>query len=97
MDPRAEAARASTECFGSCRSFGLRRLSLETLQVFEELRLHGDAIREAQAAWAAFQRAAESPEAAAEAIYAAIFDCAPNLQARRWGASRRTGRVFSAV
>lgn len=50
-------------------------------QVFEELRLGPDAARDVQTAWAAFLRSAESPEVAAEALYAAMFDVAPTLQA----------------
>ncbi|CAK0879603.1 unnamed protein product, partial [Prorocentrum cordatum] len=49
-------------------------------QVFEELHL-GAMAAEVQGAWNEFLRSAESREAAGEAIYAAVFDAAPSLQA----------------
>eukprot|EP00429_Kryptoperidinium_foliaceum_P014543 CAMPEP_0176039152 /NCGR_PEP_ID=MMETSP0120_2-20121206/19407_1 /TAXON_ID=160619 /ORGANISM="Kryptoperidinium foliaceum, Strain CCMP 1326" /LENGTH=1114 /DNA_ID=CAMNT_0017372547 /DNA_START=67 /DNA_END=3411 /DNA_ORIENTATION=- len=50
-------------------------------RVFDELQLHPAAARDTQQVWAAYLKAAESPEAAGEAIYAAIYEAAPGLQA----------------
>ena len=49
-------------------------------KTFEELHLGNDLALEVQVSWKAFLSAAESREAAGEAIYAALFDAAPSLQ-----------------
>jgi len=49
-------------------------------QVFEELRLEPMVVAEVQRVWKLFLASAESPEAAGEAIYAAMFDASPSLQ-----------------
>jgi len=49
-------------------------------QIFEELVLGPGVAEEVQNIWTTFLRAAESREAAGEAIYAALFDSAPSLQ-----------------
>eukprot|EP00933_Yihiella_yeosuensis_P015429 TRINITY_DN1346_c0_g1_i2.p1 TRINITY_DN1346_c0_g1~~TRINITY_DN1346_c0_g1_i2.p1 ORF type:complete len:1124 (+),score=272.40 TRINITY_DN1346_c0_g1_i2:107-3478(+) len=48
--------------------------------VFQEVRLPEELIRETQEAWNQFLNAASSREAAGEALYGAIFDAAPSLQ-----------------
>ena len=49
-------------------------------KIFEELHVGKDLALEVQVSWKAFLNAAESREAAGEAIYAALFDAAPSLQ-----------------
>lgn len=61
-------------------------------EVFEELQLRPDVAQEAQRVWSAYLRAAESPDAAADTIYAAIFDAAPSLQSMF-----RTSRALLAM
>jgi hemoglobin-like flavoprotein len=50
------------------------------VNTFEELRLPGSLVRAAQDAWRIFVSAAETQEAAGEAIYTALFEGAPSLQ-----------------
>merc|ERR1719313_1885543 len=49
-------------------------------QSFDELHIEAKGVQASNDAWRAFINAAESREAAGEAIYAALFDAAPSLQ-----------------
>ncbi|CAE8638544.1 unnamed protein product [Polarella glacialis] len=49
-------------------------------QTFDEIRLPAEVVADIQDVWKAFLATASSREAAASAIYAAIFDSAPTLQ-----------------
>merc|ERR1719313_1474302 len=49
-------------------------------QSFDELHIEAKGVQAANDAWRAFINAAESKDAAGEAIYAALFDAAPSLQ-----------------
>ncbi|CAJ1405669.1 unnamed protein product [Effrenium voratum] len=48
--------------------------------VFGEMRLPEDVLHEVQSTWTAFLAAMPSRDAAGEAIYGVVFDCAPELQ-----------------
>jgi len=49
-------------------------------EFFKDLCLPADTVRAVQEMWARFLQSAESVEAAADAVYSAVFDSAPNLQ-----------------
>lgn len=59
---------------------GVYRGDIVNDEVFEELRFRPEGIQAANAAWNGYVRSAETPELAGEALYAAIYDAAPNLQ-----------------
>eukprot|EP00429_Kryptoperidinium_foliaceum_P043833 CAMPEP_0176107138 /NCGR_PEP_ID=MMETSP0120_2-20121206/53766_1 /TAXON_ID=160619 /ORGANISM="Kryptoperidinium foliaceum, Strain CCMP 1326" /LENGTH=1123 /DNA_ID=CAMNT_0017441265 /DNA_START=66 /DNA_END=3437 /DNA_ORIENTATION=- len=66
---------------GSGESSALYNANDVNEEVFEELHLGDVVAQEVQSVWSQFLRGAESREAAGEAIYSALFDAAPSLQA----------------
>jgi len=64
------------------RDVGWDQMALTEIneEVFEELVLDSNIVREVQSVWQAFQQAAGSRDAAGEAMYTSVFEAAPSLQ-----------------
>jgi len=70
------------EAHGARDVLGEERSSADVIddEFFKELCLSAETARATQEAWARFLQSAESVEVAADALYSAVFDSAPNLQ-----------------